>query len=77
MTDAHDTPRKPQMMSIEEASGYLRIPVAKIRTLCQERAQTRMGENRLPHFRVGRALYFTQSALIHWIRKMKKTGGAK
>ena len=74
MTDA---PHKPQMMDIEDASEYLRIPVDKIRTLCQERAQTRMGDNRLPHFRVGRALYFTQSALIHWVQKMKKTGGAK
>jgi Helix-turn-helix domain len=74
MTDAL---HKPQMMDIEQASEYLRIPVDKIRTLCQERAQTRMGDNRLPHFRVGRALYFTQSALIHWVQKMKKTGGAK
>ena len=74
MTDAQ---HKPQMMDIQQASEYLRIPVAKIRTLCQDRAQTRMGDNRLPHFRVGRATYFTQSALIHWVQKMKKTGGAK
>jgi hypothetical protein len=73
MTETH----KPQMLDIEQASEYLRIPVAKIKTLCQTRAQERMGENALPHFRVGRALYFTQSALIHWVQKMKKTGGAR
>jgi Helix-turn-helix domain len=67
----------PRMMSIEEASDFLRIPVSKIKVLCQTRAQTRMGDNRLPHFRVGRALYFTQSLLIDWINRMKKSGSMK
>jgi Helix-turn-helix domain len=61
----------PRMMSVEEAAEYLRMSVAKVKTLCQQRAQERMGEYALPHFRVGRAVYFTHSALVWWIQKMK------
>jgi hypothetical protein len=77
MTDIDRDTHRPQMMDIEEAAVYLRMPVSKIRTLCQDRAQTRMGDNALPHFRVGRALYFTMSSLIKWVREMKKSVGAK
>jgi len=61
----------PTMMNIEQAAAFLQMPVSKVRTLCQTRAQERMGEKRLPFIRVGRAVYFTRSTLIGWIRKQQ------
>lgn len=52
----------PLLMDMEEAAGYMRIPVG---TLYQK-------VNEIPHMKVGKRLVFSDRSLIRWMQRRKK-----
>jgi hypothetical protein len=61
----------PSPLSLDEAAAYLKMTPEELRRRTQTREQLRAGEFAIPFYKIGHALYFTQSTLAEWVTRMK------
>lgn len=57
----------PEVMTIDETSQYLRIPISSLYKLAQE--------GKIPCQKVGRHWRFRRQSIDHWLEAKAETGG--
>ena len=62
----------PIVLHLAEAAALLGMPAKRLYSLTRRRAQMRMGESKIPFFRLGKRIVFTRAALENWIAKLQE-----
>jgi helix-turn-helix protein len=60
-----------EILSPQQLSAWLQIPVSTVRELCRSRSQKRDGALALPCFHVGKRIRFNKTAVLTWLTKLE------